>query len=194
MNLNSNKLECLFFSKMRFLVFWHYQWAEEREWVCSESNKSTSGFRVNHYCTSEVCEAGWKSFLCWYYWVERTKNHPVHTNYSLRILNPAGNRSWHKNILHEISLAVSAKIVFLCGAFFLPIFKCNFVQVLKPPDAHLNSISSFSSSITASNNVKCVHATALILHSCSSFDHRGWKLGGIFTQSYASLPLLVFQD
>lgn len=39
--------------------------------------------------------------------------------------------------------------------FFLPIFKCNFVQVLKPPDAHLNLISIFSSSITASNNVEC---------------------------------------
>lgn len=118
----------------------------------------------------------------------------MHTNYNLRILNPAGNRSWHKNILLEISLAVSAKIVFLCGFFFLPIFKCNFVQVLKSPDAHLNSISSFSSSITANNNVECVHGTALILHSCSSFDHIGLKLGGIFTQSYASLPLLVFQD
>lgn len=120
------------------------------------------------------------------------KKNPIHTNYSLSISNPSGNRSWRENILHEISLAVSAENVFLC--FFLPIFKCNFLEVLKPPDAHLNLISSFSSSIIASNNVKCVHATALILYSFYSFDHMGLKLGGIFMQSYASLPLLVFHD
>lgn len=147
---------------------------------------------MSHNCTSEVREAGWESFSCAD--ITEFKKHPMHTNYNLRILNPAGNRSWHKNILHEISLAVSAKIVFLCGFFPLPIFKCNSVQVLKPPDAHLNSISSFSSSITASNDAKRVHAAALILHSCSSFDHTGLKLGGIVTQSSASLPLLVFQD
>jgi len=95
--------------------------------------------------------------------------------------------------LHEISLAVSAEIVFLSIFFFL-FSSVIFLEVLKLPDAHLNLISSFSSSITASNNVKCVHAAALILYSCYSFDHMGLKLGGIFEQSPASLPLLVFQD
>lgn len=178
---------------MNVLAFWLHQWAGEGEWVCSDSSESNSDFRVNHNWISEVRGAGWKSFfLCWYHWIESAKKIPIHTNYNVSISNPSENRSWRENILHEISLAVSAEIVFLPGFFFLPIFKCNFLEVLKPPDAHLNLISSFSSSIIASNNVKCVHATALILYSRYSFDHPGLKLGGIFMQSDASLPLLDF--
>lgn len=79
-------------------------------------------------------------------------------------------------------------------AFFPPIFKSNFWEVLQPPGAHLNLISSFSSSITISNNVKRVHTTAVTLYSCSSFDHMGLKLGGIVMRFYASLPLLFSQD
>lgn len=132
------------------------------------------------------------NFLCWYDRIHSIRTPTIHTNYDLSISNPSGNRSWQENILHEISLRVSAEIVFF-RVFFPPIFRSNFWEVLQPPGANLNLISSFSSSITVSNNVKCVHATALILYSCSSFDHMGLKLRGIFSHFMHLCPCYFFK-
>lgn len=107
---------------MNFLVFWLYQWAGEGDWVCSGSTRAAL---VSGWTTTAplklVKQAG-SLFLVLTLLSWKDKKHPAHTNYNLRILNPAGNRSWRKNILHEISLAVSAKTVFLCGFFFSFLF------------------------------------------------------------------------
>lgn len=134
--------------------------------------------------------------VCWHYWKHREKNyiypHKLQSKYFKSIWKQIMGRKYFAWDL--ISSFCWDCISLWFGFFSLPIFRCNFLGVLNPPDAHLNLISSFSSSVTASNNTKCVHATALILYSCYSSDHLGWKLGGIFAPSHASLPLLAFQD
>lgn len=75
--------------------------------------------------------------------------------------------------------------------FFLPIFTCNFWEVLKPLDAHLNLISGFSGSITVSNITVCACYRINSVFPLFLWSH-GIELGGM--KSYASLPLLVFQD
>lgn len=122
-------------------------------------------------------------FLCGYYW--KYRKNPTHTNYNPGISNPSEVDHGEKTLWCNLSSSF-CWILFLSG---FSIFKCNFLEVLKPPGAHLNLISSISSSVIASTNVKCVHGAALILYPRYSFDHMGLKLGGIFIQSYASLPL-----